>query len=90
MLDDLDELGPFSVALGADLATVHLGPARADVFERSRVADVLPRTSPEFGRGYADPVSDPSGGRIGYRLAQPRIAAELALQQRLPFAVCAP
>ena len=81
----LDELGAFSVSFGGRLATARLGPVRGDVFDRAR----LP-TDVEFARAYASPVADPQSGRIGYTLADPAQAARLALEQRLPFAVCAP
>ena len=81
----LDELGAFSVSFGGRLATARLGPVRGDVFDRAR----LP-TDAEFARAYASPVADPQSGRIGYTLADPAQAARLALEQRLPFAVCAP
>lgn len=85
----LDELGPFSVSYGSALVTVRLGVVRNDVFDRARLPDILPRTDPEFALGYLDPVADPSGGRIGYRLGDPAVAESLARQRRLPFAVCA-
>ncbi len=90
VLDGVDELGAYSVSFGGSLGTVRLGPLRVDVFSRARLAEVLPRTDPEFEVGYTDPVADPQGGRIGYRLADPPVAARLALEHRLPFAVCAP
>ncbi|MAS56160.1 MAG: hypothetical protein CMJ44_16335 [Pimelobacter sp.] len=87
-LDDLDDLGFFSVSYGTELVTVRLGLARNDVFDRARLPDVLPRTDPDFALGYLDPVADPGGGRIGYRLGDPDVAERLAQQRRLPFAVC--
>lgn len=84
----LQELGSFSVAYGTDLATVRLGAARGDVFDRARLPDILPRTDPDFALGYTDPVADPSGGRIGYRLGDPAVAERLARERHLPFAVC--
>ncbi len=68
---------------------MRLGALRDDMFDRARLPDVLPRTDPEFGLGYADPVADPGGGRIGYRLGDPAVAARLARERHLPFAVCA-
>ncbi len=88
-LEGLDELGPFAVAFGGSLVTVQLGPLRPDVFARARLADTFPSTDPEFGLGYADPVADPQSGRIGYTLGDGPVAARLALQEQLPFAVCA-
>ena len=88
-MSDLDELGPFSVAFGSDLATARLGPARADTFARARLADTLPESDPSFGEGFQRPVADPAGGRIGYSLGDPRPAVELTLARHLPFAVCA-
>ncbi len=86
----LDELGPFAVSYGVDLVTVHLGQVRDDVFDRARLPDILPRTDPDFALGYVEPVADPSGGRIGYRIGDPAAAERLARERHLPFAVCAP
>ena len=55
---------------------------------RARLAETLPATVPEFGLGYADPVGDPVGGRIGYQLQDGPVAARLARERQLPFAVC--
>ena len=85
---DLDELGPFSVTFGGELATARLGPDRGDAFDRMRLPETLPETDPEFGLGYQGGVADPLGGRIGYDLGDPVIAARLALENQLPFAVC--
>lgn len=89
MLQHLDELGPFSVSFGGELATVRLGPDRADAFDRLRIADVMPPTDPEFGLAFARGVADPAGGRLGYDLARPATATMLADGGHLPFAVCA-
>lgn len=82
-VDGLDPLGPFSMAFGGELVTADLGGARSDAFERARLTD------PTFAEGYADAVADPSGGRIGYSLADAPEAARLAQRRELPFAVCA-
>ncbi len=84
----LDPLEGFSVALGADLATVRLGPTRTDAFDRLRLSEVMPAIRPEFGAGFARGVADPSGGRLGYDLERPAAAVELIRDQHLPFAVC--
>ena len=88
-LAELDDLDAFALSLGGDLATVHLGPDRADTFARARISDTLPEGDPSFGAGFLRPVADPSGGRIGYQLGKPRVAVELTLARRLPFALCA-
>jgi hypothetical protein len=88
-LAKLEDLGPFAVAFGGDLATVRLGPDRGDTFARARLADTLPEGDPSFAEGFQRPVADPAGGRIGYLLGDPRVAAELTLTRRLPFALCA-
>lgn len=88
-LQDLDELGPFSVSFGGELATVRLGPERGDAFDRLRIADVMPPTHPEFGLAFARGVADPAGGRLGFDLARPADAVTLAEGGHLPFAVCA-
>ena len=87
-LEALDPLESFSIALGADLATVRLGEGRADAFDRLRLADVMPAIRPEFGAGFARGVADPSSGRLGYDLQRPTVATELITDQHLPFAVC--
>jgi hypothetical protein len=86
---DLAELPAFTVSFGGELATARLGDARSDTFDRSRLADTLPETDPSFGDGFRQPVADPSTGRIGYTLGDPRVAVDLTLSRRLPFAVCA-
>ncbi|CAN5481650.1 hypothetical protein BH11ACT8_BH11ACT8_12620 [soil metagenome] len=88
-MESLDQLADFSVSFGSTLGTVRLGAPRSDTFDRARLADLLPATDPEFGLGFASPVADPSGGRIGYRVDDASVAARLVLDQRLPFAVCA-
>ncbi len=85
----LEELGPFAVAFGRALATARLGESRGDVFLRARLADTLPEGDPSFGAGFRRPVADPSSGRIGYSIGDPRIAVRVTLERRLPFAVCA-
>jgi len=85
----LEELGGYSVTFGGELATVRLGAERSDVFDRMRLPERLPATDPEFGLGYQRGAADPLGGRIGWQLGDPVIAAELALDKQLPFAVCA-
>ncbi len=80
---DLTELGPFSVSYGGSLVTVRLGEARSDVSARSRLTG-----GPAFAEALTDVVADPGTGRIGYRMADPALAAELAVSERLPFAVC--
>ncbi|MCW2813612.1 MAG: hypothetical protein JWN84_1067, partial [Nocardioides sp.] len=88
-LDGLDELGAFSVGFGGRLVTAHLGADRPDVFDRARLAGTMPATDPEFGLGYVDPVADPASGRIGFTLGDGPVAARLAQERQLPFAVCA-
>ncbi len=88
-VDALDELGAFSVTFGGELATVRLGGEREDVFERMRMVETLPDTDPEFALGYQLGSADPLGGRIGWVLGDPVIAGQLALEKKLPFALCA-
>lgn len=88
-VDGLDELGGFSVTFGGALATVRLGSERSDVFDRMRLVETLPDTDPAFGLGYERGAADPLGGRIGWTLGDPVIAGQLALEKKLPFAVCA-
>lgn len=84
----LDELGPFSVTFGGSLATARLGDGREDAFERLRLGEGLPSTEPEFGLGYRNGVVDPQTGRIGFDMGDPAVAADLAIDRQLPFAVC--
>lgn len=84
----LDELDAYSVALGAELVTVQLGPGRSDAFDRVRLAEVMPRTDPDFGLVMSRGVADPSTGRLGYTLGDPAAAAALTKARKLPFAVC--
>jgi hypothetical protein len=84
--DRLEPLVAFSVELGSRVATARLGVGRHDLFARMRLGSRLAA----FRTGFADGSSDPSSGRIGYRLADPAEAADLTLRQRLPFAVCGP
>lgn len=89
--DDIAALEPlelFSVTLGGELATVRMGPERADAFERLRLVGNLPATDPELGLGFADGVADPIGGRIGYVMPDAAVAARLVRERKLPFAVC--
>lgn len=85
----LEPLEAFSISFGGELATVRLGEERSDVFDRLRIATVLPPTEPEFGLVLGQGVADPSTGRIGYTIADPAAAARFTLDRQLPFAVCA-
>jgi hypothetical protein len=87
-LDHLAPLDAFAVALGTELVTVQLGAKRADAFDRVRLAELMPRTRPEFGLVMSRGVADPSTGRLGYVLGDPAAAARLTRERHLPFAVC--
>lgn len=84
----LDDLDAFTVAFGAELATVQLGPERGDAFDRALLADIMPATDPEFARVLSKPVADPASGRLGYTISDAAAAARLTAAQTLPFAVC--
>ncbi len=88
-VSSIEELGAFSVIFGGELATVRLGAERTDLFDRMRLPQILPVTDPEFGLGYQRPAADPLGGRIGWNIGDPVVAATLALEKKLPFAICA-
>lgn len=88
-LRSLEPLDAFAVALGTELVTVQLGPNRSDAFERTRLAEIMPRMDPEFGLVMTRGVADPSTGRLGYILSDPAAAAQLTRARQLPFAVCA-
>lgn len=87
-VDDLEELGPFSLTLGSELATAQLGSARPDAFSRLGLPGVLPATDPDFDEVFVRPVADPGGGRLGWEITDAAAAADLALSRQLPFAVC--
>lgn len=85
----LEHVDAFTVALGAELATAQLSPGeRADAFDRALLADIMPRTDPDFAEALSQPVADPASGRIGYTIGDPAAAAELTRAGTLPFAVC--
>ena len=81
----LDELDQWSMQLEGTLATARLGPDRLDLFDRLRLATA----DQTFLRAYEGGVADPLTGRIGFRMADPALAADQARRQVLPFAVCA-
>jgi hypothetical protein len=86
---DLDELYAFVLEFGDHLATVRMSAHRADLFDRLHLGDSWPRTpQPSFEDGYAAGVADPATGRIGYDVANPPVAAGLALGETLPFGTC--
>lgn len=80
----LDELDAFALQFEGTLATARLGAGRQDLFTRMRLSTAVP----EFAEAYAGGAADPRTGRIGFQMADPPTAAELALERRLPFAVC--
>lgn len=84
----LDELGPFSLTLGSELATAQLGLARGDAFSRLGLPGLLPATDPDFDAVFVRPVADPGGGRLGWEITDAAAAADLTLRRQLPFAVC--
>jgi hypothetical protein len=79
-----EELTQWSVGFEDTLVTARLGLERLDLFDRMRQASA----DPTFAAAYEGGVSDPSTGRIGFRMTDPAQAARLALQGRLPFAAC--
>lgn len=80
----LEALTQYSVQFESSLMTARLGADRLDLFERMRLAQALPA----FSRAYEGGVADPLTGRIGFRMADPSAAADLALRGKLPFAAC--
>lgn len=82
---DLDQLGAWSLQFEGRLATARLGGGRSDLFTRMRLGIAARGFDAGFGFGVADPTT----GRIGYQLTDPRTAAEMALRHELPFATCA-
>jgi hypothetical protein len=86
---DLADLAGFAVSFGDHLATVRLGPDRADLFDRLHLGEDWPVTGdPAFGDGFARAVGDPGTGRIGYHVPRPLLAARMTLSENLPFGVC--
>ncbi|MCL2540873.1 MAG: hypothetical protein FWE71_00245 [Nocardioidaceae bacterium] len=85
---NLTPLDGYAIAFGGQLATAELGAGRNDLFDRLRLAGVLPSTSPDFGTAFARGVADPSTGRLGYELQRPTAAVRLTEQGHLPFAIC--
>lgn len=81
----LQPLDGYALELTETLATARLSTGRTDLFARMRMASTVPAFEKTFTGGVADPVS----GRIGYQVADPAQAAQLALTHKLPFAVCA-
>ena len=85
----LSPLTRFAVSFADGVATARLGVDRTDLFERAELADDFPTVgSIGFGDAFAQPVVDPSTGRIGYDVAAPVPAATVTLTDLLPFAVC--
>ena len=85
----LAPLSMFSVSFADGVATARLGPGRTDLFARSDLAADFPTVgSIGFADAFANPVVDPSTGRIGYDVAAPVAAATATLTDLLPFAVC--
>lgn len=85
----LDPLAGFALEFGDHLATVRMDPELGDLFARLHLGDDWPAAgSPDFEAGYAGAVGDPTTGRIGYDVADPPLAARIALLETLPFGVC--
>jgi hypothetical protein len=88
----LRPLEAFSVSFIGEIVTARLGGGRIDLLDRADLSEVWPHTdgdAPTFRDGYVgEPVDDPSTGRIGYQVTNPRAAAAVTLEELLPFAVC--
>lgn len=86
---DLDPLAGFALEFGDHLATVRMDPELGDLFARLHLGDDWPAAgSPDFAAGFTGAVGDPTTGRIGYDVADPPLAARIALLETLPFGVC--
>jgi hypothetical protein len=81
---ELDDLTAYAVQFEGTLVTARLGDDRSDLFDRMRAGSAIP----EFATTYDGGVADPLTGRIGYVMTDPAAAAELALDDALPFAAC--
>jgi hypothetical protein len=86
----LEPLSGFAVTFGDHVATVREGAGRADLFARVRLARDWSTGDGAFGQVFRSGVADPSGGRIGYDVPRPPLAAGLVRRDLLPFGVCAP
>jgi hypothetical protein len=88
----LRPLEAFSVSFMGDIATARLGTERLDLLDRADLSEIWPvprGDAPTFRDGYAGvPINDPSTGRIGYAITNPRATARVTLEELLPFAVC--
>jgi hypothetical protein len=88
----LRPLEAFSVSFIGEIVTARIGGGRIDLLDRADLSEVWPRTTGDaltFRDGFVgEPVDDPSTGRIGYRVTNPRAAASVTLEELLPFAVC--
>ena len=82
---DVDELEQYAIQFEGSLVTGRLGEGRHDLFARMRLAGA----EPTFAQAFAGGVADPLTGRIGFVMTDPAAAARLALEHRVPFAVCA-
>ncbi|WP_460852474.1 hypothetical protein [Nocardioides montaniterrae] len=89
VVDSLEPLDGYAITFGGELATAQLGADRDDLFERLRLAGVMPATKPDFGTVFARGVADPSTGRLGFQLMKPAAGVRLVVGGHLPFAVCA-
>ena len=94
-LDDLEPVEAFAVVFGDRVATARLGMAefaepRGDLFARADLLGDWPDpTAARLGEAFgADPVVDPSSGRIGLAMPDPAAAAALTRAGILPYAVC--
>ena len=80
-------LDAFSITFGSTLATVRVGPGRADLNARRSLGEP-PLAEPDVATAYVRGVADAQSGRIGFDLGDPALAASLVLEGRLPFAAC--
>lgn len=91
----LRPLGPFAVNFLDGIGTARLSPERPgderpDLHDRVGLIDPWPDTGTlTWAEGFRGlPVADPSTGRVGLQVKNPRGAASLVLDDHLPFAVC--
>ena len=85
----LAPLTRFAVSFADGIATARLGPDRTDLFARAELAEHFPTVGAlGFGDAFAEPVVDPSTGRIGFDVSEPVAAVTATLTDLLPFAVC--
>lgn len=86
-IDALQELDGFALGFGGSRAVATLGPDRTDGAQRATLAEDWPRTPPiSWSDGFGEASWE--SGRLEMPVVDGAAARNLALTERLPFAVC--